>query len=211
MRQLGIAVLLVACLALAGCAMLPVALTSSARLAQYGNDAAVKVVADARTEVVKVKVEAAKEVAAAKTEVVKLKAAKPTSLWPIYLVGAICLAGGAALGYWLGRIALGVMLAIGGAGCIAWAQFLERFPWAMWIPFGLIIAGAAYMVWDYWQTDKAAKAAKAVNNVLIPAIEKIEPKVYGDAPSGPVKAAVKATASRAVGAEIAAIKAKLGI
>jgi len=72
---------------------------------------------------------------------------------------------------------------------------------------GLTLGLAALTV--YFRRKK--NQAQDVNNVLVPAIEKVEPKMPGAKPSGPVKAEIAANTTPAVTAEIAAIKAGLGI
>lgn len=108
-----------------------------------------------------------KQLASKDSEIARLRTSKPTALWPIYLVGALCLAGGAAAGYLAGRILFGTLLAVGGACCIALTQFLERFPWAFWIPFGIGVLAGGYCLWDWLRAVRSQKALGAI----LPAIE----------------------------------------
>jgi hypothetical protein len=143
-------------------------------------------------------------------EIVKLKASKPAALWPLYVVGAVCLAGGAAVGYFLGNVAAGVLFALGGAGCIVLAYCLESLPqWSWWIPFGLALVGGCIVGYRWYRSTVTVKA-------LVPAIETAEPKAEGSAPSGQVKALVAVNSAAAgtgalVTAEVASVKKTLGI
>jgi vacuolar-type H+-ATPase subunit H len=154
MRAAKIAAVLIIVVCLSGCAIMPVGLTSSARLAKYGTEAAQAQMTLAQESAVQAKADAAKIVAAAEAEVKKIRDSKPTATWPFYLVGALAMVGGLALGYWLKKIALGFLLVVGGASLLGWVRFLEQYPWAFWIPFGLGIVAGAYFLWDYYRASK---------------------------------------------------------
>ncbi len=160
-----------------------------------------------------------KTIAALKAEIAKLKVNKPTPLWPLYLIGAFALAFGVGVGYLLKAIGVGVMFALGGAASIATAQFIERYPWFMWIPVGIGTAAGAFFLYDWYRGVKGRKLAAdraKVRDVLVSAIERIEPKKVGFDASGPVKEAILITALSKhvvplVKSEVAEAKARLGI
>ena len=150
--------------------------------------------------------ECQKRLAAKDAEIVKLRTSKPTPLWPIYLISAIALVAGGAIGYFLGKVFAGILLAVGGAAAIGWMQFLERYPKAFWIPFALGIAFTLYMAWDWYRGVRSQKALTAI----VPAIE----GMGAGNQSALLKAAIENNAGNAlnmVKAEVTAVKGELGI
>lgn len=166
MRTAKIAAVLIIVVCLGGCALMPVALTSSARLAVYGTEAAQAQMKLAQESAVQAKADAAELVASAQAEVKKIRDSRPTATWPFYIVGALAMVGGLALGYWLKKIALGFLLVVGGASLLGWVRFLEQYPWAFWIPFGLGVVAGLYFLWDYYQGTKAQEQLPVVETAV---------------------------------------------
>ncbi len=193
--KIGIVLLLVAALTLTGCR------TAGRWLAPIRQD---ELEPAAQQMMAKADREFQTQLGQKDVEIAKLKAGKSTPLWPIYLIGALSIPAGAVLAWLLGKILLGALLASGGLLTLGWLQFLERYPWAFWIPFALLCTTAAYWLYDWFRGLRSRKALDAI----VPAIE-----AQGLSLSG-LKSDIETRAGSGlsqVKAEVSAVKRKLGL
>jgi hypothetical protein len=181
-------------IAITSCVMMPVAWTPGRTLLTYADAAAKDLVAAADARVTNVETNLKTSIESAikplKEEITRLRASKPTNLWVIYLISGLALVVGPAIGYFAKQLIGGIILAAGGAAGIAWLQFNERYPWAMWVILGVITLAVGYLVFDYIYAKRKKENAEAALDAINPVIEELEPKQKGPKPSGPMKAAI---------------------
>jgi len=147
MRKLGIVLLAVVCLSLIGCAMMPLAFQSSARLAVYGNDAAVKQMNLAKAEAVKVKADCAKQIEAAKAA----SGLKTASMlrW-LLVISILLIAGGIAATIWQAAIVGSYGLAASTVGAVSaavsWTLLSRAGVWLGYAVAAVLLAAVIYFV-----------------------------------------------------------------
>jgi len=187
-----------------GCTSLLVHFASTEKLATFANEAAIKQLQIANAQIAKLN-----------NTITDLRASKAgTYSWILYLFGGFAVVFGLAAGYYFGQIKAGLLTVLGGVILIGTVRFLDRYPWSPWIIFGLVLLIGLYLAWDWWRTKQDAENSNITLKAVVPAIEKVEPKIEGILPSGPVKAAIAANAAKdcvteVVQAKVAEVKASL--
>ena len=124
------------------------------------------------------------------------------NVWILYLVAGLAIILGPALAYFMREVRLGVALVIGGAGCVAFLallqSFINRYPWAMRIPFGVATGLGVWMFISWWKGLQAKVALRKI----VPAVEKFPAaKAYIKASAGNAISQVRAAVDSAKRAE----------
>ena len=153
----------VLCLVMFGCAGGPIRVVGRALAPIQKGDldtAAQKMLAETETKF-------AEKTTKLQAELVKAKTRKPVSLWPIYVIAGLAMVLGPVLGYLFKKFASGIILGLSGLASIMALQFMQTYVWAMWIPFGLVVAVGLWFGVGYVRGVMAQKALEAI----VPAIE----------------------------------------
>ncbi len=206
-NRLIVGMLLTLCLCLCGCQSIALKFISNETLLSYGNAASVKAVADVRAELSAGKLALQGQIDAAtkalKDENAKLKedtSSKWVGLLNVLLV--ILVIAGIVFFAASAYIALKVDLTGGGAlgvaslvlGGTALAVLLKAKVMAIAVIWGLGAVAVIGAALGAWMLYRKYAAHQATLDAIVPAIETAEPKKEGDAPSGPIKAAIQAQA-----------------
>ena len=135
----------------------------------------------------------------------ELKKAREASVpfW-LYLIAGLAIVAGPAVGYFLKQWIAGALAALGGLGLLATLQFLSAYPWACWIPFGLMILALAGVAYKAYLGTNAQTALKAI----VPVVEAL-----GTA-ADPLKASIETKAGKTlpqVKSAVSAVKASLNL
>lgn len=82
--------------------------------------------------------------------------------WIMYVGGAVIAACGAVAAVMLKTLYPAIVGLFVGVGLSGSQQFLSRYQWAFWIPFGLCVAALVYALWESVQRSRTQSALDTI-------------------------------------------------